>query len=64
MEDLNNLLAHTFPTNGVTTTFVDPSDLSNFENAIQDNTKAILIESLGNPNSNILDVKALARNCT
>jgi O-acetylhomoserine (thiol)-lyase len=55
-----NLLAHTFPTNGVTTTFVDPSDLSNFENAIQDNTKAILIESLGNPNSNILDVKALA----
>ncbi|NSA00412.1 O-acetylhomoserine (thiol)-lyase [Clostridium beijerinckii] len=54
------MLAHTFPTNGVTTTFVDPSDLSNFENAIQDNTKAILIESLGNPNSNILDVKALA----
>lgn len=55
-----NLLAHTFPNNGVTTTFVDPSDLSNFENAIQENTKAIFIESLGNPNSNIIDVDALA----
>ena len=55
-----NLLAHTFPNNGVTTTFVDPEDLSNFENAIQENTKAIFIESLGNPNSNIIDVDALA----
>ena len=55
-----NLLAHTFPTNGVTATFVDPDDLSNFENAIQENTKAIFIESLGNPNSNILDFEALA----
>ena len=45
-----NLLAHTLPQYGVTTTFVDPSDLSNFEKAIQPNTKAVFIESLGNPN--------------
>jgi len=56
-----NLLAHTLPTYGVTATFVDPEDLSNFENAIQDNTKAIFIESLGNPNSNIIDVDTLAK---
>ncbi len=56
-----NLLAHTLAAYGVTTTFVDPEDLSNFENAIQDNTKAVYIESLGNPNSNIIDVDALAQ---
>ena len=55
-----NLLAHTLASYGVTTTFVDPEDLSNFENAIQDNTKAVYIESLGNPNSNLIDVDALA----
>ncbi|ABR32796.1 O-acetylhomoserine aminocarboxypropyltransferase/cysteine synthase family protein [Clostridium beijerinckii] len=55
-----NLLANTLPTYGITTTFVDPEDLSNFENAIQDNTKAIFIESLGNPNSNIIDVDGLS----
>lgn len=55
-----NLLAHTLANYGVTTTFVDPEDLSNFEEAIQDNTKALYIESLGNPNSNIVDVEALA----
>ncbi len=55
-----NLLAHTLPSYGVTTTFVDPSDLSNFEKAIQENTKAIFIETLGNPNSNIIDIKAVA----
>ncbi|OOM06644.1 O-acetylhomoserine aminocarboxypropyltransferase/cysteine synthase family protein [Clostridium saccharobutylicum] len=55
-----NLLAHTLASYGVTTTFVDPENLSNFENAIKDNTKAIFIESLGNPNSNIIDVDALA----
>lgn len=55
-----NLLAHTLPANGVTTTFVDPDDLSNFEKAIQPNTKAIFIETLGNPNSNIIDIKAVA----
>lgn len=55
-----NYLAHTFPNYGVTTTFVDPDDVSNFENAIQENTKAIFIETLGNPNSNIIDIKALS----
>lgn len=55
-----NYLAHTFPHSGVTTTFVDPDDVQNFENAIQDNTKAIFIETLGNPNSNIIDIKAVA----
>ncbi|AJG97311.1 O-acetylhomoserine aminocarboxypropyltransferase [Clostridium beijerinckii] len=55
-----NLLANTLPTYGITTTFVDPEDLSNFENAIQDNTKVIFIESLGNPNSNIIDVDGLS----
>ena len=40
-------------------TFVDPGDLSNFEKAIQENTKAVFIETLGNPNSNIIDIKAL-----
>ncbi len=56
-----NYLAHTFPEHGVTTTFVDPDDLQNFENAIQENTKAIFIETLGNPNSNIIDIDALAQ---
>lgn len=55
-----NFLAHTFPAYGVTTTFVDPSDLSNFDAAIQENTKAIFIETLGNPNSNIIDIEEVA----
>nr|WP_302829163.1 O-acetylhomoserine aminocarboxypropyltransferase/cysteine synthase family protein [uncultured Bacteroides sp.] len=55
-----NLLAHTLPSYGVTTTFVDPSDLSNFEAAIQENTKAVFIETLGNPNCNIIDIEAVA----
>lgn len=55
-----NLLAHTLPTYGVTTTFVDPANLQNFENAIQDNTKAVFIETLGNPNCNIIDIDAVA----
>lgn len=55
-----NYLAHTFPHSGVTTTFVDPDDVQNFEDAIQDNTKAIFIETLGNPNSNIIDIKAVS----
>lgn len=55
-----NFLAHTFPAYGVTTTFIDPSDLSNFEAAIQENTKAIFIETLGNPNSNIIDIEEVA----
>lgn len=55
-----NLLAHTLPSYGVTTTFVDPSDLQNFERAIQENTKAVFIETLGNPNSNIINIEAVA----
>lgn len=55
-----NLLEHTLPAYGVTTTFVDPADLSNFEKAIQENTKAVYIETLGNPNSNIIDIEAVA----
>lgn len=55
-----NYLAHTLPEHGVETTFVDPDDLQNFENAIRDNTKAIFFETLGNPNSNIIDIEALA----
>lgn len=55
-----NYLAHTFKNADVTTTFVDPDDLANFENAIQDNTKAIFFETLGNPNSNLVDIEKLA----
>ncbi len=55
-----NLLEHTLPAFGVTTTFVDPERLENFENAIQENTKLIFIETLGNPNSNIIDIDAVA----
>lgn len=55
-----NLLDHTLPTYGVTTTFVDPENLENFEKAIRPNTKAIFIETLGNPNSNIIDIEAVA----
>lgn len=56
-----NLFAHTLKYQGITTTFVDPDDVSNFEKAIQPNTKAIFIESLGNPNGNIIDIDAVAQ---
>ena len=56
-----NLLAHTLVDYGVTTTFVDPLDVSNFERAVQDNTKALYIETLGNPNSEVSDIEAVAR---
>ena len=56
-----NLLAHTLVDYGVTTTFVDPLDISNFEKAIQDNTKALYIETLGNPNSEVSDIEAIAK---
>lgn len=56
-----NLLAHTLPSYGVTTTFVDPSDLNNFEKAIKENTKAVFIETLGNPHSNIIEIEAVAQ---
>lgn len=55
-----NLLCNTLPTLGIDTTFVDPSDLSNFEQALQPNTKAIFIETLGNPNSSVIDIRAVA----
>lgn len=55
-----NLMEHTLPAYGVTTTFVDPANLRNFEEAIQENTKAVFIETLGNPNSNIIDIEAVA----
>ena len=55
-----NLLAHTLPQYGVTTTFVDAHNLSEVEGAIKDNTRAIYLETLGNPNSDIPDVDAIA----
>ena len=55
-----NLLAHTLPQYGVTTTFVDAHNLEEVEAAIQDNTRAIYLETLGNPNSDIPDIDAIA----
>ena len=55
-----NLLAHTLPQYGISTTFVDAHNLEEVENAIQDNTKAIYLETLGNPNSDIPDIDAIA----
>lgn len=55
-----NLLAHTLPQYGIRTTFVDAHNLSEVENAIQENTKAIYLETLGNPNSDIPDIDAIA----
>lgn len=56
-----NLLAHTLPEYGITTTFVDPLEEGAFEAAIQENTKAVFIETLGNPNSEVTDIEAAAR---
>ena len=55
-----NLLAHTLPQYGIKTTFVDAHNLAEIENAIQPNTKAIYLETLGNPNSDIPDIDAVA----
>ena len=56
-----NLLAHTLPLiSGITATFVDPEEEGSFERAIQKNTKAIFVETLGNPNSNVADLETLA----
>ncbi len=55
-----NLLAHTLAGFGIDTTFVDGNDVNNFAKAIKANTKAVFIETLGNPNSDILDVEAIA----
>ena len=54
-----NLLEHTLPHFGVSTTFVNAHDLAEVENAIQDNTRAIYLETLGNPNSDIPDIDAI-----
>ena len=55
-----NLLAHTLKAGGVDTTFVDTTDILNFEKAIQENTKAVFIETFGNPNSSRIDIDAVA----
>lgn len=55
-----NLLAHTLPEYGITTTFVDPDEEGAFERAIQENTKAIFIETIGNPNANLIDIPKVA----
>ena len=55
-----NLLAHTLPQYGITTTFVDAHNLEEVENAIQENTRGIYLETLGNPNSDIPDIDAVA----
>ncbi len=56
-----NLLAHTLPQYGITTTFVDALHLQELEEAIRDNTKAVYIETLGNPNSDVVDIEAIAK---
>jgi len=56
-----NLLAHTLPRDGITTTFVDPFNYNELENAIKENTKAIFIETLGNPNSEVVDIEKIAQ---
>ena len=55
-----NLLEHTLPQYGITTTFVDIFDYDAVEAAIQDNTKALYIETLGNPNSDVVDIEKIA----
>ncbi len=55
-----NLLHHTLPQYGITTTFVDAEDLEGFRSAIQENTRAVFIETLGNPNSDVVDIEAIA----
>lgn len=55
-----NLLSHTLPQFGITTTFVDAHNLKEVENAIQENTRAVYLETLGNPNSDIPDIDAIA----
>ena len=56
-----NLLAHTLPLYGITTKFADPDSAESFEAAIDENTKALYIETLGNPNSNAIDIEKIAK---
>lgn len=55
-----NLLEHTLPAYGIATTFVDPQEEGSFAAAIRDNTKALFVETLGNPNSNIANIEAVS----
>ena len=55
-----NLLEHTLPTYGITAKFVDPDEENSFENAIDDHTKALFIETIGNPNANLIDIEKVA----
>ena len=55
-----NLLEHTLPQYGITTTFVDADEENAFENAIDDNTKALFIETIGNPNATLIDIEKVA----
>ena len=56
-----NLLEHTLRTYGIDTTFVDPADPNNFKKAIKNNTKLVFIETLGNPNSDVIDIEEIAK---
>ena len=56
----HNLFANTLAEQGLSTTFVDPSEPENFERAIKENTKLLYVETLGNPNSNVVDLDAIA----
>ena len=56
-----NLLNVTLPRMGITTTFIDPSDIANFKGAIQKNTRAIFVESLGNPKLDVLDLEEISK---
>lgn len=55
-----NLFAHTLPEFGITTTFLDPDNILAFENAINDKTKAVFVETIGNPLTNVADLEAIA----
>lgn len=56
-----NLLSHTLPEYGITTTFVDADEEGAFENAINENTKALFFETIGNPNATLIDIEAIAK---
>ena len=56
-----NLLEHTLPEYGISTTFVDPSNFEEIRGAIKENTKAVFIETLGNPNSDVVDIESIAK---
>lgn len=56
-----NLFRHTLPESGITTTFVDALKPENFESAIKENTKIVFIETMGNPNSDVVDIEAIAK---